>query len=430
MSKYKYETTALHAAYNPAENLGSRAVPIHPTTSYVFKDAQYAADLFTLKEPGYIYTRLGNPTLTVLEERLAAYHQAAAALSFSSGSAANAFLFMALANPGQNIVASPYLYGGTATLLTHTLPRLGINARFVDLSDRNALLSAIDDQTVAVFGEVVANPSGHIIDLEKVAAAAHDLGLPFIVDNTSTPPPIINPFDYGADLLTYSLTKMVAGHGTHLGGLIVEKGDFNWGSARFPNINGPDPGYGNLNFWEKFGAPNYQAAKSQVICLKLRTGLMRDFGPTLSPFGAHEILLGLETLPLRAARHVENARLAAEYLAAHPKVAWVSYAGLAAAPQKNLVDKYFKGSGPGAVFGFGLKGGYDAAAAFIEKAGFFSHLANILDARTLIIHPASTTHQQLSSAERAAAGVPDDMLRLSVGLEHIDDIIAVFDQAL
>ncbi|MDR1043544.1 MAG: O-acetylhomoserine aminocarboxypropyltransferase/cysteine synthase [Candidatus Adiutrix sp.] len=429
--KCRPATRALHSGYDVRQNLGARAVPIYATTSYVFQDTQEGADLYALKKPGFLYSRLGSPTVSVLEERLAAYHGAAGGLCLASGSAANSLLLMSLTDPGQNIVASPQLYGGSSTLLQHTFRRLGLGVRFVDLNDEEALRAAIDDQTSAVFGEGVANPSGYILDLEKVAAVAHEYGLPLIIDNSAAPPPLLNPFDYGADLLTYSLTKLIGGHGTHLGGAILEKGDFDWGrTARHSKyLNAPDPTYGGLNFWEHFGRPNYQRGQSQVVCHKIRLDLLRNFGPTLSPFGAHEFLLGLETLPLRAQKQAESAQIVARHLAGHPKVAWVNYSGLPDSPIFELAQKYFHGL-PGAVFGVGLKGGFEAAVRFIDHLELWSHLANILDARSLVIHPASTTHQQLTPEERAKAGAPDDLIRLSVGLEAVEDLLEALDSAL
>lgn len=429
--KFRPDTEALHAGYDYGLNQQSRAVPIYATTSYVFRDIQEGADLYALKKAGFLYSRLGSPTVNVLEDRLAAYHGAAGGLAVASGSAANAMLFMSLASPGQNIVSSAHLYGGTSTLLGHTLPRFGIRSAFLDLNDQAALRAAIDDQTIAVFGESVANPSGHIVDMEKVAAVAHEFGLPLIIDNSAAPPPLVNPFEHGADLVTYSLTKLIGGHGTHLGGIVLEKGDFDWGqNQRFTNyLNAPDPTYEGLNFWEAFGRPNYQEGRSQVVVTKMRLDHLRNFGPTLSPFGAHEFLLGLETLPLRARRQAESAQAVAERLAGHPKVAWVNYSGLPGSPYFESAQKYFAGR-PGAVFGMGLKGGYEAAVRFINNLGLWSHLANILDARSLVIHAASTTHQQLSPEERLQSGVPDDLIRLSVGLEDVNDLLEALDRAL
>ena len=430
-AKYRPATRVLHAGYDCGANLQSRAVPIYATTSYVFRDIQEGADLYALKKPGFLYSRLGSPTVGVLEDRLADYHGAAAGLALASGSAANSLLLLSLAGPGKNIVASPQLYGGTSTLLEHTFRRFNIQTSFVDLNDEDALRAAIDDDTVAVFGEGVANPGGYIVDMEKVARVTHSYGLPLIIDNSAAPPPLLNPFDYGADLVTYSLTKLIGGHGTHLGGAVLEKGDFDWGGTdRFTNyLNAPDPTYEGLNFWETFGRPHYQAGQSRVVTTKIRLDLLRNFGPTLSPFGAHEFLLGLETLPLRARQQADNAKAVAEFLAAHPKVAWVNYSGLPDNPGFTLAHKYFGGR-PGAVFGFGLKGGFAAAGRLIDNLELWSHLANILDARSLIIHAASTTHQQLSSEERQKAGVPDDLIRLSVGLEDIEDLLETLAKGL
>ncbi len=436
MTKFKNpETIALHAGYDWEKNQQARAVPIYATTSYVFRSTQEGSDLYALKKEGFLYSRLASPTVDVLEKRLAAYHGAAGAITLASGSAANSFLLMTIASPGQKIIASPYLYGGTSTLLEHTLKRWGIVTEFIDLNDGDNLRRALENQgdtkVACLFGEAVANPGGEIIDLEKVAQLAHEFKLPLIIDNTSTPPPLLNPFDYGADLLTYSLTKLIGGHGTHLGGAIVEKGDFNWGAnPSFQSyLTGPDPTYGDLNFWTEFGEPHYKNGQSQVVCAKLRLDSMRNFGPTLSPFGAHEFLQGLETLPLRARTQATQAAKIAEHLAKHPQVAWVKYSGLSQSPHKALAQKYFSGQ-PGAVFGMGLVGGYEAAVRFIDRVQLWSHLANILDARSLVIHPASTTHQQLSAKEREACGLSDDFIRLSVGLENVDDLIEALDEAL
>ncbi|MGL4208625.1 MAG: O-acetylhomoserine aminocarboxypropyltransferase/cysteine synthase family protein [Candidatus Adiutrix sp.] len=431
MEKYKLKTKALHSGYEASLHLNARAVPIYNTTSYVFENAQAGADLFALKKLGFIYSRLNNPTVDVLEKRLAAYHGASAAVATASGAAANTAVFLALAGAGDTVVASKNLYGGTVTLLEHTLKRFGLKTVFLDVNDENALRQALDSGANMVFAEAAANPGGHIIDFEKVAAITHEYALPLVIDNSATPPPLINPFDYGADVLTYSLTKMIGGHGTHLGGLVLEKGDFDWGkNLAFSNyLNGPDEAYGGLNFWQTFGLADFKEGGGTTLAMKIRLNILRDMGAALSPFGAHEILLGLETLPLRAQQQAESARQVAEYLAAHPQVAWVTYGGLAQSGEHRLATKYFAKHGPGAVFGFGLKGGYEAAVGFIDALKLFSHLANILDARSLVIHPASTTHQQLSPEARILANVPDDLIRLSIGLEDVDDIIGDLDEA-
>ena len=429
--KYSPDTLALHAGYDCSANAQSRAVPIYATTSYVFKDFADGADLFALKKPGFIYSRLANPTVSVLEDRLAAYHGAAGALASSSGSSANFLTLLTLAGPGKKIISSPYLYGGTQTLLEHGLKRFGIQTIFVDLNDEKALRGAVDDSVACIFGEAVANPGGQIMDMEKVAAVAHEYGLPLVVDNSVAPPPLLNPFEYGADLVCYSLTKLIGGHGTHLGGVALEKGTFDWGATgRYTDyLNAPDPSYNGLNFWEKFGKPNLAAGQGVTVMAKMRLDLMRNLGPVLSPFGAHEFLLGLETLPLRARRQAQSAWEVATFLAAHPKVAQVEYSGLPDSPHYQLAQKYLAGQ-PGAVFGVRLKGGFDDAVRFINHLDLWSHLANILDARSLIIHPASTTHQQLSAEERRVAGVPDDFVRLSVGLEDSQDLIAALERGL
>lgn len=423
-------TLALHAGYDPAANHLARAVPIAATTSYVFEDADHAAGLFALARPGHIYGRLSNPTTAVLEDRLAAYHGAAGALATASGASAVALTVLALCGPGQHFISSPDLYGGTQTLFAHTFKRLGLKAVFADLNNPGELRRALASNPRFIFTETMANPHGKIADLTAIAQAAKEAGLPLVVDNTATPPPLINPFDFGADILVYSLTKMVGGHGVHLGGAIIEKGDFDWSAGgRFPELDGPDASYQGLNFWEAFGRPGLAEGRGQALIVKIRAGLMRDIGPALSPFGAHEILLGLETLPLRALKHAQNARLVAEFLAARPEVSWVSYPGLPQSPEKPKADKYLP-HGPGAVFGFGLKGGLEAGRRFINSLKLASHLANILDARTLIIHPASTTHRQLTPEEQRTAGVSQDLVRISVGLEDIEDIKADLDQAL
>ena len=417
-------TRALHAGHSPDAATGSRAVPIYQTTSFVFKSPENAANLFALKEFGNIYSRLGNPTVDVLEQRLAALHGGTAGLATASGMAAIFYTVATLASAGDNIVSGRCLYGGTVTLFAHTLKRFGIEVRFVDVRDPAAIAAAIDDRTRAVYTESIGNPQCNVDDLDAIAEAAHAHGLPFVVDNTASPPPILNPFAHGADLAVYSLTKMIGGHGTSIGGAIVERGDFDYGaSGRFPGIAAPDPAYHGLNFQEALGALGC------VFCARVRTGMLRDTGACLSPFNAQQILLGVETLPLRARQHCENAGKVAEFLAGHPAVAWVNYAGLPSHPDYERAKRLMP-LGPGALFGFGVKGGLEAGRRFIGAVKLCSHVANILDAKTLVIHPASTTHQQLTEEQQAEAGVTPDFVRISVGLEDVADIVADLDQAL
>jgi O-acetylhomoserine (thiol)-lyase len=429
MTRPHLETLALHAGQTPDPTTGSRAVPIYQTTSYVFRDADHAADLFALRAFGNIYTRLMNPTTDVLEQRLAAIHGGAGALALASGQAAIFYAVAALAKAGQNIVTGSNLYGGTVNLFRHTLARFGIEARFVDSRDPDAFRRAIDANTRLVYTESIGNPRGNVDDFAAIAAVAREAGLPFIVDNTVSPPPIFNPFDHGADVVVYSLTKMIGGHGTSIGGAIVEKGSFPWNNGKFPEIAGPDESYHGVDFWAAFGGHPEAVAPGLAFVLKIRTGLLRDTGASLSPFNAHQFLLGLETLPLRAERHVQNAAKLAAWLEAHPKVAWVQYPGLPSHPDHARARHYMP-LGAGALLGFGVKGGLEAGKTFISSVKLASHLANVLDAKTLVIHPASTTHQQLSPEQQAAAGVTPDFVRVSVGLEHIDDLVADFDQAL
>ncbi len=417
-------TKSLHAGQVPDPTTGSRAVPIYQTTSYVFKSPEHAANLFALKEFGNIYTRLGNPTVDVLEQRLAALHDGTAGLATASGMAAIFYTIATLASAGDNIVSGRCLYGGTVTLFAHTLKRFGIEVRFVDTNDPVNVADAIDDQTKAVYTESIGNPQCNVDDLDAIAKVAHDQGIPLVVDNTASPPPIFNPFDHGADIVVYSLTKMIGGHGTSIGGALVEKGDFDYGaSGRFPGIAEPDPAYHGLNFQEALGTLGC------VFCARVRTGMLRDTGACLSPFNAQQILLGIETLPLRARQHCQNAQQVAEFLASHPGVAWVNYAGLPGHPDYDRARQIMP-LGPGALFGFGVKGGLEAGKRFIAAVKLCSHVANILDAKTLVIHPASTTHQQLTEEQQAEAGVTPDFVRISVGIEDVNDIIADLRQAL
>ncbi|NLE47083.1 MAG: O-acetylhomoserine aminocarboxypropyltransferase/cysteine synthase, partial [Sandaracinaceae bacterium] len=379
-NKQKLETLAVHAGQVPDPTTGSRAVPIYQTTSYVFNNTDHAANLFGLKEFGNIYTRLMNPTNDVLEQRLAAMHGGAGALSVASGQAAIFYAITAITGVGQNIVVGGNLYGGTVNLLRHTLKRFGIEARFVDSSDLEAVKAAFDENTRLLYTESVGNPAGNVDDFEALAKIAHEHGVPFIVDNTFTPPPLFNPFDHGADIIVYSLTKMIGGHGTSIGGAIVEKGDFNWKAGdKYPEITEPDVTYHGVNFWDAFGGHEKAVAPGLAYVLKIRTGLLRDTGACLSPFNAHQFILGVETLPLRARAHTSNAQKVAEYLEKHPLVTYVNYAGLPSHRDHERAKRYMP-EGPGAVFTFGIKGGIEAGKRFINSVKLASHLANVLDA--------------------------------------------------
>lgn len=430
MSNTYIDTLALHAGQVPDSQTLSRAVPIYQTTSYVFKDSDHAADLFALRAFGNIYTRLMNPTTDVLEKRLAALHGGTGAVATASGMAAITYAILNITSAGQNFVTGSNLYGGTCTLFSHTLKRFGVEARFVDSSEPGNFAKAIDSNTRLLFTESIGNPRCNIDDLAAIAKVAHDHGLPLIMDNTVSPPPLFNPFEHGTDIAVYSLTKMIGGHGTSIGGAIVEKGDFNWKAGnRFPEISEPDPSYHGVNFWDAFGGHAQAVAPGLAFVLKVRTGLLRDTGACLSPFNSFLFLQGLETLPLRARTHGANAQAVAEFLSRRPEVNWVNYPGLPTHPDHARAMRLMP-LGPGAVFGFGIKGGIEAGKRFINAVKLCSHLANVLDAKTLVIHPASTTHQQLSVAEQAAAGVTPDSVRISVGLEDVRDITADLDQAL
>ena len=420
------QTLALHAGHTP-DPTGSRAVPIHLTTAYLFRDTEHAANLFSLKEPGYIYTRLTNPTTDVLEKRLAALHGGAGAVTTASGMAAIFYAVTTLVSAGQNLVTGSNLYGGTQTLFEHTLKRFGIEARFVDSSDPANVEAAIDENTRLVYSETIGNPRCNVDDLPGIAEVAHRHGLPFILDATVSPPPILNPFDVGCDIAVYSLTKIVGGHGVAMGGAIVEKGEFDWAAGgRYPELTAPDPTYHDIRLFEALGGGN---GPCPVFTTKVRIGMLRDTGAVISPMNSFLILQGMETLPLRARMHCENARKVAEFLAGHEAVSWVNYAGLPDHPDHERAARTFP-LGPGAVFGFGIKGGVEAGRKFIDSVQLCSHLANILDAKTLVIHPATTTHGQSTPEEQMAAGVPSDLIRISVGLEDAADIIADLDQAL
>jgi O-acetylhomoserine (thiol)-lyase len=430
IDNYGLDTLALHAGHTPDEDTLSRAVPIYQTTSYVFRDSDHAADLFALRQFGNIYTRLGNPTTDVLEKRLAAIHGGTGAIATSSGASAIFYAIAAITSAGQNFVSGDKLYGGTVAQFNGPLKRFGIDARLVDSRDPANFERAIDENTRLVFVESIGNPKGNVDDLAAIAEVAHRHNLPFIVDNTVSPPPISNPFDYGADIVAYSLTKLIGGHGTSIGGAVVEKGDFDWkAAAKFPEITEPDPAYHGVNFWDAFGDHDKAAARGQAYVLKIRTGLLRDLGASLSPFNAWLFIQGLETLPIRARAHLANAQAVAEFLDGHPKVVSVDYAGLPGHADYERARRYFP-QGPGALVGFEIEGGLQAGKRFIDSVKLASHVANILDAKTLVIHPASTTHGQLTPAEQLNAGVTPGLVRVSVGIEDVKDIIADLDQAL
>jgi O-acetylhomoserine (thiol)-lyase len=415
-----FDTLALHAGHE-IDPTGSRAVPIYQTTSYVFRDTEHAAKLFALEETGYIYSRLQNPTVDVLEKRIAALEGGVAALCTASGQAAETLCALNIAKAGDEIVSSSALYGGTYTLFNNTLRRLGINTIFVDSTDPENFRKAITPKTRFLYAETLGNPKLDVLDIESVANIAHEAGIPLVVDNTLCTPYLCRPFEWGADIVIHSITKYMGGHGTSLGGVIVDSGKFDWRNGKFPELVDPDPSYHGLSYVEAFGEAAF-AAKARVIA-------MRDLGPAMSPFNAFLILQGIETLSLRMARHSSNALKVAEFLASHPAVGWVNYPGLPGHPSHNLAKKYLS-RGCSGIIGFGVKGGYEAGVRFINRVKLLSHLANVGDARSLVIHPASTTHQQLSREERLAAGVTDDFIRLSIGLEDVEDIIADIDQAL
>jgi O-acetylhomoserine (thiol)-lyase len=417
------DTLALHGGQEPDPTTGARAVPIYQTTSYQFKSSDHAANLFALKEFGNIYTRLMNPTTDVLEKRINLLDGGVGALAVASGQSAITLALLNIAQAGDEIVSSDNLYGGTYTLLHYTFARLGIKVTFVKSNDLDALRKAITPKTKAIYGESIGNPKLDVADLEGISAVAHKAGVPFVLDNTVSPY-LLRPFDHGVDIAVYSATKFIGGHGTSLGGLIVDSGKFDWTGGKFPLIAGPDPGYHGIDFVEAL-----KPLGNIAYIIKARVCLLRDLGPALSPFNAFLLLQGLETLHLRLPRHSENALIVARHLEKHPKAAWVNYPGLDSSPEKARVKKYLP-RGAGAIIGFGIKGGAAAGKKFIDSLRLVSHLANIGDAKTLAIHPASTTHQQLSPEEQAATGVTPDFIRLSVGLEHPADVLADIDQAL
>ena len=419
---YGIETRAVHAGTAPEPVTGARNVPIYQTTAYVFNDADHAAALFNLEAEGYIYTRLGNPTVAALEGRVASLEGGTAAVAAASGHAAQMLAFYTLMGPGDHFVASRFLYGGSITQFSHTFPRLGWHGTFVDPRDADEVRAAITPRTRLIFTESLANPGGVVVDLAALADIAHANGLPLVVDNTLATPYLWRPFEWGADIVTHSMTKFLSGHGTSMGGIVVESGKFDWAAyGKFPALTEPDPAYHGLDFYEKFG--------ESAFSMKTRAVALRDLGPALSPQNAFYILTGIETLPLRMDRHCANAMAVATFLAGHPAVAWVSYAGLPSSPYRALAERYLP-KGSGSVFTFGLRGGYEAGIKVVESVELWSHLANVGDTRSLIIHPASTTHRQLTDEQRDAAGAGNDVIRLSVGIETAADLIADLDQAL
>jgi len=419
--EWKLETLALHGGQEVDPVTGSRAVPIYQTTSYVFRDADHAANLFALKEFGNIYTRIMNPTQDVFEKRVALLEGGVGALATSSGQAAITFAILNIAHAGDEIVASSSLYGGTYNLFQHTLPKLGITVHFVDQSNPENFRTKINDKTKAVFVETIGNPRIDVADLEAIAAIAHENGIPLIVDNTFATPILCRPFDHGADIVVHSTTKFIGGHGTSIGGIIVDSGKFDWNNGKFPGLTTPDPSYHGVVYTEAVGNLAY--------IIKARVQLQRDIGAAVSPFNAFLFLQGLETLHLRIERHSQNALAVAQFLQQHPQVEWVSYPGLEGDSQYKLAQKYLP-KGQGAILTFEVKGGVAAGRKLIESVQLFSHLANVGDSKSLIIHPASTTHQQLTEAEQRKAGVTPGLIRLSVGTEAIDDILQDLDQAL
>jgi O-acetylhomoserine (thiol)-lyase len=426
---HKFETLQLHAGQVVDKTTNARAVPIYQTTSYVFNDAGHAGRLFGLQEFGNIYSRIMNPTVAVFEERIAALEGGVGALATASGQAAQFLAISTIAQAGENIVSSSLLYGGTYNQFKVTLPRLGINVKFAEGDDPKELEKLIDSKTKAVYVETIGNPRLNIPDFEAIAKAAHAHGIPFIVDNTfGQGGYLFNPIAHGADIVVHSATKWIGGHGTSIGGVIVDSGKFDWGSGNFPIFTEPSPGYHNLNFWDVFGSKSQFGNIAFII--RARVEQLRDIGAALSPFNAFLFLQGLETLSLRAERHNENALKLAKYLSKHKQVEWVWYPGLENHPYHESAKKYLRQGQFGGVLSFGLKGGVTAGKKFVESTKLASLLANVGDAKTLVIHPASTTHQQLSDAEQRSSGVVPELVRVSTGIEHIDDILADFEQAI
>lgn len=420
-SEFGFDTRAVHAGQRPDPETGARAMPIYATTSFVFEDVQHAADLFSLQTFGNIYSRLSNPTTAAFEERLASLEGGLGGVATASGKSAQLVALLTIARDGDHIVSSNALYGGTFTQFNVTVRRMGINVTFVDFGDPDQVEKSITDNTKALFAETIGNPGCDILDIALYSEMAHQHGIPLIVDNTFATPYLCRPIEHGADIVLHSATKFIGGHGAVIAGAIVESGTFPYDNGRFPILSEPSPSYHDLNFWENFREYGY--------LMRARVEVMRDIGAAISPFNSYLLLLGLETLSLRMKRHVENAAAVARHLADHPEVAWVRYPIFEDNEWTDLAARYLP-EGPGAVFTFGLKGGYEAGVRFIESVELASHLANVGDAKTLVIHPASTTHQQVPPADREAMGVGSDMIRISVGIETVDDIIDDLDQAL
>jgi O-acetylhomoserine (thiol)-lyase len=427
MTKRRLDTLALHAGQEaPDPATGARAVPIYQTTSYVFKNTDHAANLFALKEFGNIYTRIMNPTNDVFEKRIAALEGGTGALGVSSGQSAEVLALLAITQVGDEIISANNLYGGTYQLFHYTFPKLGRKVTFVDSTKPEEFKKAITERTRAVYAETIGNPKLDVPDFEKIARIAHDAEIPFVVDNT-VGVGIVRPIDYGVDILATSATKFIGGHGTSIGGVIVDSGKFDWSRGKFPEFTEPDPSYHGLKYWDVFG--NFPGLGNVAFIIKVRVQLQRDLGAALSPFNSFLFLQGLETLPLRVKKHSENALSVAKFLKRHPLASWVNYPGLPDHPSHKLAVKYLKGN-YGAILGFGIKGGLKAGKKFIESVKLLSHLANIGDAKSLVIHPASTTHSQLTKEEQKETGVTEEFIRISVGLEDVNDIKEDIDQAL